>query len=525
MAMTRYGGHVTPSLTGMPLDISRGISSLLPPGGVAALQVTSKRTKQMSRVALERLCLLLPLEGEIVRYTSSISQSHRDKPIAFYNALDMSVTIRIITGHVSAYRVFLVNGWNVVTVTSDASGVRVPGTSVTYDKPIPNGVPNPITALAILRRRMGCRKTHLERYNVDNYGLDIARTYQREVLNRFLIPILGRDNIELLYGHRGWEGDLADIILPIADGESTEEQRQTYRNNLVVLTMLIRLWVRTSEESIELADEAIEIDAAIEHTDEMLLDRANTLLAVIRQADIEFEHYMEGLDENDKQALPDHHEIVKWMQDMRNNGKRFRIAFMISGSVNILEILGPLDMRFSAVVADTEWETLEMIDNIHDIHLGTILKTKQLPGDVDPRTMLNVMRSRIGRVEEDPRYGISKVSKYFDNEMERIEGGNITDEFGNVVDVLGKDEDYKDPFYDSRRGEHNRIVQELRLMAYWTGAGTYEQREKWLDVARPIGGLEVVDQVLKSNAQNVLDVLRAFRDELADVAYEEEEEE
>jgi len=503
------------SLEGLPSELGREISSRLPPSGVAGLQRASRRSQYMSREAMTQLCEQLPTEKEVDDYERYLDEVLSEHTVSRYDPKG-GIVCRL--GRVHPTGCYVINtrdGWSSIVV-EDADEMGV-GYAIDESR----GIPDPWTVLAMLRRRVGCRSIYNRQHGKDLYGLDIVRDYVRGVLYQYLVPILGVESVELLYRPKD-RGDIADLMLPVAEGEDEVkrlEKRQNYQRNLQRLRLLVWLWW------IEMQWEEVEHAIANEHHvviadgvvgEQRLLASATELLTQVELLDKGLQYSVWSVDKQMRDALPTDKQVREWIASNWTRREGLRVGFFdtykkevivlkaVNGSVSISKIrLINVDYKTK------EWTRLETTDN--ELTIQDIIKS--LPGRADPITMLTIMREREGRVESTEKYGIEEVRKYlgwiqmtligYGRAVIAIDAYTVSN-FG--IQLMHAPEEV------ARRG-YNDVVQYMRLINVWTGAGTYEQKQKWLN-SRPTDN----EYQLQQYAIEAYSLFRTYRMELSDVA-------
>jgi len=471
------------TLTGLPRELGSMIAGYLPPKAVGIMQRTSKRTQQISRVTLMQLCETLPDEDELREYIAYMDEIHSTRIICKY-APDVARIARARAGyHATSYSLVDVDGWKRIRTLEEGEFT---------------GIPDPRTVFDILRRRVGCRKDYLNKYSMDGYGLNIVRTYLRGVLRPFLLPIIGQKE-DMLFDPTAVvdeDDDMEEFMLPIPTGKDDAETlilRKKYQNNMQQLRFLVLLWL--DRVSWEFGSQYIDNDDE-NNSAEGLVEGAVELIQHIHKYSNRLVNIMEQLDKEREDSLPNHVEVIRWIRKMLTNKEKLRVGFLDREyKVTILQVFldGNVDISPNNI-------TLEGILN-------------NLPGRVDPTTLLTMMRERPGKVKEDYRYGINQVQTY----VRDIQGAT---DYNKLVD----DEDGK--VYLPKGVNSYAIVSKLRSLAIWMDAGTLGQRMDW-DRKDKLGK-KTNSSILRGQAQQVVSILSAFYRTFEGVAsyeYEEEDEE
>jgi len=484
--------HNLVSLTGLPKELGSMIASHLPPKAIGSMQRTSKRTQQISLAAMKKLCETLPNEDELRDYTQYLKEVYSERSVSRYRP-DIVQVARKHPKHAGiSYSLRDEDGWKQIHKEDEAFKFM--------------GIPDPNSVLGILRRRVGCRREYLVKHKVDAYGLNIVRTYLRGVLRPFLLPIVGEYEDEV-FNPLNIRADIERLVQPIPTSESEVEalrMRKKYQNNLLLLKLLVWTWLGEVNWALALHQidnvEDITIDA------ETLIREARELIIQVHNYSNRLVYIMKRFDDEKVNSVPDHPQIVRWIREMLSKKRmRLRVAFLGDDySVTILQALnGNVQITPSGIGLE------EVLSN--------------LPGRVDPNTLLSVMREH-----QDNKHRIAMVRSYIrvvlkDVDYYTLLSGNTNREIATPDDEqLYSPEEAIQQHRVGTIGDYSRIVSRLRSLATWMETGTYDQRTKWLTTDK-INNTNT--NILRRQAHQVIRILVRFIEELSDVAEEEDEEE
>jgi hypothetical protein len=185
-------GRMSVLLLTLPLELRLYLSAYLHPSSIAALQRTSRRTKQMTEERLLYLSATLPSPREVLVYLRDGLVRNTPLNVAL---LPLTVTegafhlsVRVHRGHYFVYRPVS----HVYTaVRSVYQDVSIVGESALLTLLSEHHV-DPTTLLRTLRRRLGCVRRHRLTYphTAPAYGMDVVIAYARTVLYPRLSPLV-----------------------------------------------------------------------------------------------------------------------------------------------------------------------------------------------------------------------------------------------------------------------------------------------------------------------------------------------
>jgi hypothetical protein len=586
----RYGGlPIAPTLEGIPVELRGKTLGYVGDRDVATMQRLSRSSLPLSRHQMRELCDSLPTEKELGAYVEERRQM-RLTPfrVAVYSATSavydeygtvLASAPYVVVGRINEVaegsRYSFMDVYDVGTsedeeteeeqvhdqdeeeqgyaggranpfasmhvLVSDEALVETGSEGIRMvTEHLSRGIPDPATVLGILRKRKSCRSRQRGEDGPDDYGLSAAINYTRQVLRPLLVRLVGERDVDLLYDGEN-RGDIEDLLIPV--GESQAEL-VAYRANLERVRLLVWGWLGAAP-----LDTVNEYDGTEDPvTASTLLTQATLLLQQYLSFDLQ--DTLDALQElEESPSFPTDREIIDWVEERRKRGETLTVSFLVpaDGRIVAVKVLALTVSGWSvawkeyeATAAESRWSSLRALTDKErtESPVGrwdAVVRARRLPGDVDPHTALEVMRSRAGVTESDGRYGIETVRQYL---RERLD---TTPYLGTVVGHLTS-------LYDlSREAQIDQVVEEvfatpteigsvsrvrvfhhglqvLRLLAYlWLrveegGTAGIREVESVRRSAPPRDSTERTAERLETDVYDVLLEIRGYYSRLSEVA-------
>jgi hypothetical protein len=410
-----YEGLTAPTLMGLPVEVGTEIGRRMGQDTLAAMQRVSKRARLMTEPALLDLYNTLPSSAEIADYVYTVSESYGDEIVAFYRPSndnpcatvactdnDYRATYHAVTRYSIGER------YDGIPVVSRDS-TRMEPIVAAYEREPASSLPCPSAVMECLRRRAGCRKRHLERHGVDEYGVDLVRNYIRATFRPYLAPLVKGD-VDAAYAAG------PDVIgsLLVDPASEPDLMRMTYRLALERLRMLTSCWL----DPMRRWDEYY----APDDDGEMRQHAVDTVSYVVG-----FDVGMLTRRADARVWLPDDREIVGWLRKALDTHTAFRMRLWDRyGVCTTIDNTSDGRVQYSALGciedADGLFVGVEQVPVSRTATLASVLATGSLPGRVDPDTMLKVMRERVeARVSSS--YGVDAIRQHvYDGMVSRLKG-------------------------------------------------------------------------------------------------------
>jgi len=386
------------SLLGIPREIGELVSTALDDRDVAVMQRTATGTRRIAKKQLLELCKTLPTSGEVKAYLMERSRSLADITVAFFRVGGSKTSWQLVSvgldepipdSLVLKQRAQVYRFGQDLPITRNNKPSFVTQMRKWFETgKLPAGVPDPSTVLAILRRRISCLSPQ--------YGVEMVRTYYRGVLERYLLILIGREGVDVLYTSN--ESGLDVLILP----RPTDKNEGTYMAALLVLEFLVHgwLWPIAWWDSLD--------------TSEPRLDRVRSyiraLLNDILIYDRELEAQLVSADMKKFELLPPVQDVLRYISTPVNEENDEQLLAFAVGDGRIVEVVhSVLDERLEV---DHYRYTITMVNDIFRIVRETLAYEEQspeivqkirngnLPGLLDPYNVLRSYGNEIGVAHE-----------------------------------------------------------------------------------------------------------------------------
>jgi hypothetical protein len=205
-------------------------------------------------------------------------------------------------------------GWTGLSLSPDE---RVPVTPLD----MPQGLPDPITMLKVLRERKECRERYRAAHGADRYGIDVTLYYARRVMHARLVKVVGEDT-EPVYQAQTDEG-LRALLLPIPEDSQGLREYQSAVQELLILTIG---WLVAGCPLVALD----ELEGGLPPTArEDVIERVVEVLESVARFDRMVQHQVDVEDTTMMAARPSRDgEIVAWVEHPFRAGETFRVSIL-----------------------------------------------------------------------------------------------------------------------------------------------------------------------------------------------------
>jgi len=491
-----YDGLAHPTLTGLPIEVGRQIVKRLPSADVGSMQRVCKRARSMSQEELIDLSMTMPSKKEFTDCVLHVIDCRSTIGMAWFypprGEVAVHTGVYMLQSYIAALRMptCLLCGEFSIDIEDETGAVEVighfcddkdeswelyediqAGTLDIFNK----GIPAPQPLLATLRRRLSCRRKYQEMHGVDEYGLSIATEHMKAVLYPYLVPILG-ENVNVLY-------TTSPLVLLPAGIEI--EVLKKYEYNLAVLKILVWGWLGVINGDISDIVENVRDTTTLDSS--ALLEEASNLLIGIRAVNLRGE-----MAKIERLILPTDKEIIEWFKSKMQKKEPFVFSIYEKnggfgkGVIRIV-VSGyePLSVEQTLV---RKWKysqykhVLIQGELPNEARLETILETGDIPGVLDPFTILQVMRSRINTSPIDAEcvrdflveliHGTFYSFAHWDHHRTLITTDGL---IKGEIRLARIGEMVHNEFVTKR--DYKRSIGTMQLYAYfWLGYGTNEER-------------------------------------------------
>jgi len=471
------------TLTGVPRDVIGIIGSRVPQSSLPSMRLASRGLRSVQQ-QISRLCSELPnmeeIRNSVLRFRNPTGNQQVIRSVSVFNPNDDSLFVfevqerSNIKGLANIQtRIFLRDEHGHV-FERESAGVDV----INLRKGIlPPGFVDPSFLLTILRNRVGCVEEHRKKYNNEFYGNNIIAAYYAIVMESAITPLL-KPGITAMHV-------LGDTLLPIEElinEETLINNPEEYNNIVDRLHRVIQCWANINPYRMTIHWHSLEDIPFNEEVDEIRQGAIKQLLLANRI----YAGYLEVETLPQDIVLPTALQITEYLRKTRpsymafwNYPEQELVVYTIANTGSITSnVVKPITRGKNGI------EVLE--EGV--MPLSRLLKTKILPGLVDPHTLA-------GMGIDGDVIRLHIIESLYDLLAKLVIRPDLVCDNTYIMKslIISQQKFRQKEGFGSKvaLNEYRKLIDRLELFVYfWLHVGTDEYRNSLFNTKVPSGGLQ-----------------------------------